>query len=135
MNKEIIMIEEMRKYFEFSGTISGMQYFLRNLVSSIVAATAGGVITLGIILNSIVIIFLGLALLIPVFWLFLVNIYKRVSAFYPNQALAFTTTITILQFITPFGKGEVWGTLLNIALLVIGLLLIFGNSKVEKHNG
>ncbi len=51
MNKEIIMIEELRKYFEFSGTISGTQYFLRNLVSSIAAFTAGGVIGVGVVLN------------------------------------------------------------------------------------
>jgi uncharacterized membrane protein YhaH (DUF805 family) len=135
MNKEIIMFEELKKYFEFSGTISGTQYFLRNLVSSIGAFTAGGVIALGAIINSLVVILLGMALLIPVFWFAACNIYKRIKAFYPNQTIAFTIILGLLQLISPFGKGETWGVLLNLILLVIGLLLIFGNSKVEQHNG
>jgi uncharacterized membrane protein YhaH (DUF805 family) len=134
MNKEIIM-EELRKYFEFSGTISDTQYFLRNLVSSIAAFTVGGVIGVGIVLNSIVVILLGILLLLPVFWFAVANIYKRIKAFYPNQAIAFTNVLFLLQLISPFGKGETWGVLLNILLLVIGLLLIFGNSKAEEHNG
>ncbi len=128
-------MEELRKYFEFSGTISGTQYFLRNLVSSIAAFTAGGVIGVGIVLNSLVVIILGILLLLPVFWFATANIYKRIKAFYPNQVIAFTTILGLLQLISPFGKGETWGVLLNIALLVIGLLLIFCNSKVEEHQG
>ena len=135
MNKEIIMIEELRKYFEFSGTISGTQYFLRNLVSSIAAFTAGGVIGVGFVLDSTIVTLLGILLLLPVFWFAVANIYKRIKAFYPNQAIAFTNVLFLLQLISPFGKGETWGVLLNITLVVIGLLLIFGNSKVEEHNG
>ena len=135
MNKEIIMIEELRKYFEFSGTISGTQYFLRNLVSSIAAFTAGGVIGVGIVLNSLIVILLGVLLLLPVFWFATANIYKRMKAFYPNQAIALTTGLSLLQLISPFGKGEPWGVLLTIVLLIIGILLIFCNSNVKEHNG
>ena len=134
MNKEIIM-EELRKYFEFSGTISGTQYILRNLVSYIAAFTVGGIIGVGIVLNSLVVILLGMLLLLPVLWFATVNIYKRIKAFYPNQAIALTTGLSLLQLISPFGKGETWGVLLNLVLLIIGILLIFCNSKVEKHQG
>lgn len=135
MNKEIIMIEELRKYFEFSGTISGTQYFLRNLVSSIAAFTAGGVIGVGIVLNSLLVILLGVLLLLPVFWFATANIYKRMKAFYPNQAIALTTGLSLLQLISPFGKGEPWGVLLTIVLLIIGILLIFCNSDIKEHQG
>lgn len=135
MNKEIIMIEELRKYFEFSGTISGTQYFLRNLVSSIAAFTAGGVIGVGIVLNSLIVILLGVLLLLPVFWFATANIYKRMKAFYPNQAIALTTGLSLLQLISPFGKGEPWGVLLTIVLLIIGILLIFCNSDIKEHQG
>lgn len=135
MNKEIIMIEELRKYFEFSGTISGTQYFLRNLVSSIAAFTAGGVIGIGIVLNSLLVILLGVLLLLPVFWFATANIYKRMKAFYPNQAIALTTGLSLLQLISPFGKGEPWGVLLTIVLLIIGILLIFCNSDIKEHQG
>lgn len=129
------MLGDLKKYFEFTGTISGTQYFLRNLVSSIAAFTAGGVIGVGIALNSLIVMLLGILLLLPVFWFAVANIYKRIKAFYPNQAIAFTNVLFLLQLISPFGKGETWGVLLNITLVVIGLLLIFGNSKVEEHNG
>jgi uncharacterized membrane protein YhaH (DUF805 family) len=135
MNKEIIMIEELRKYFEFSGTISGTQYFLRNLVSSIAAFTAGGVIGVGVVLNSLLVILLGALLLLPVFWFATANIYKRMKAFYPNQAIALTTGLSLLQLISPFGKGEPWGVLLTIVLLIIGILLIFCNSDIKEHQG
>jgi uncharacterized membrane protein YhaH (DUF805 family) len=129
------MLGDLKKYFEFTGTISGTQYFLRNLVSSIAAFTAGGVIGVGFALDSTIVTLLGILLLLPVFWFAVANIYKRIKAFYPNQAIAFTNVLFLLQLISPFGKGETWGVLLNITLVVIGLLLIFGNSKVEEHNG
>jgi uncharacterized membrane protein YhaH (DUF805 family) len=129
------MLGDLKKYFEFTGTISGTQYFLRNLVSSIAAFTAGGVIGVGFGLDSTIVMLLGILLLLPVFWFAVANIYKRIKAFYPNQAIAFTNVLFLLQLISPFGKGETWGVLLNITLVVIGLLLIFGNSKVEEHNG
>ena len=135
MNKEIIMIENFRKYFEFSDTISGTQYILRNLVSSIAAFTAGGVIGVGLVLNSLVVILLGMFLLLPVLWFAVCNIYKRIKAFFPNQAIALTTGLSLLQLLSPFGKGETWGVLLNLVLLIIGILLIFCNSNIKEHNG
>ena len=135
MNKEIIMLEDLKKYFEFTGTISGTQYLLRNLVSSIAAFTAGGVIGVGFVLDSIIVTLLGILLLLPVFWFAVANIYKRIKAFYPNQAIAFTNVLFILQLISPFGKGETWGVLLNLVLLIIGILLIFCNSNIKEHNG
>lgn len=129
------MLGDLKKYFEFSGTISGTQYFLRNLVSSIAAFTAGGVIGVGLVLNSLIVILLGVLLLLPVLWFATANIYKRIKAFFPEQVIALTTILSLLQVVSGFGKGEVWGTLLNLALVVIALLLIFCNSKVEEHNG
>ncbi len=133
--KEIIMFEKLRKYFEFSGTISGTQYILRNLVSSIAAFISGAIIGVGFALDSTIVTLLGILLLFPVFWFAVANIYKRIKAFYPNQAIAFTNVLFILQLISPFGKGEVWGTIVNLVLVVVGVLLIFCNSKVEEHNG
>lgn len=128
------MIKELRKYFEFTGTISGTQYFTRNLVSSIFAFSAGVIIGLGAMLNSLILITLGVILLLPVLWFTATNIYKRVNAFYPNQATAFTIVLVSLQLIS-FGKGELLGILVNTTLFVIGILLIFCNSKVEEHKG
>ena len=129
------MLGDLKKYFEFTGTISGTQYFLRNLVSSIAAFTVGGVIGVGFALDSTIVTLLGILLLLPVFWFVVANIYKRIKAFYPNQAIAFTNVLFLLQLISPFGKGETWGVLLNLVLLIIGILLIFCNSKVEEHKG
>ena len=129
------MLRDLKKYFEFTGTISGTQYLLRNLVSSIAAFTAGGVIGVGLVLDSIIVILLGVLILLPVLWFATANIYKRIKAFFPEQVIALTTILSLLQVISGFGKGEVWGTLLNLALVVIALLLIFCNSKVEEHQG
>lgn len=129
------MLGDLKKYFEFTGTISGTQYILRNLVSSIAAFTAGGVIGVGFALDSTIVILLGVLILLPVLWFATANIYKRIKAFFPEQVIALTTILSLLQVISGFGKGEVWGTLLNLVLVVIALLLIFCNSKVEEHQG
>ena len=121
----------MKKYFEFSGTISGTNFFLRNLLAGVGGFFGGFLIGLGITLQeySGALFFLGLMVLAPLLWFNVATVYKRANALYPNEATAITIGLFILQFLAqliPF---------VSILSLVAGLILIFKNSNIEQHNG
>lgn len=121
----------MKKYFEFSGTISGTNYFLRNLIATGIAFIAGFLIGLGISLQEYngVFVFLGSIIIAPTFWFNATTVYKRANALYPNEATAITIGIFVLQFLSQLVP------LLGIGSLIAGLILIFKNSNIEQHNG
>ena len=153
--------EKFGKYFQFKDTINGKDYFLRGL------AIIGFFIPIGIFLgiglgilgsggNMLVagiLIILGGLFTIPILWLSLATTYKRINAFFPNQA----TLLTVLTFLYSFvvdgfnPNGETYVDLENpvpyvnpfdnpiyIVLLLVSLVwnlyLLFGNSPTEKNN-
>ena len=128
-------MENFKKYFEFGGTISGLNYFLRQLLTSVVAFIGGFTLGYGMGSDSIGLITLGMVLLSPAVWMSFATIYKRCEALFPGQASAYTSGIVILQVLSQFmGKTALSG-LTSLILLVIGLYLIFKNSNIVEHNG
>ncbi len=107
----------MKKYFDFNGTINGTNYLLRGLVNGIPA----------LVLNMLLLenpanhgpsALIMLLLVIPMVWFGLSTTNKRLNALMPeNKVLGW-----ILNFL-PFAG---W---------ILGIYLIFGNSKIEKHEG
>jgi uncharacterized membrane protein YhaH (DUF805 family) len=128
-------MENFKKYFEFGGTISGLNYFLRQLLTSVVAFIGGFTLGYGMGSDSIGLITLGMVILSPAVWMSFATIYKRCEALFPGQASAYTSGIVILQVLSQFmGKTALSG-LTSLILLVIGLYLIFKNSNIVEHNG
>ena len=129
------MINNIKKYLEFKGTISGGDYIVRNLIASGIAFTSGFGIGFGIGSDNLFLVVLGIIILIPTLWFSLATIYKRINAFYPDKAGELTALFSILQIASEIGKGQIWGTLLSISLIITGFVLIFANSNIENHEG
>jgi uncharacterized membrane protein YhaH (DUF805 family) len=119
----------MNKYFELSGTISGTNYFLRNLLSTLLAFLGGYSIGFGIGSEQNLLFMIGIVILLPTLWFNICTIYKRSLALFPEQAVIITLSLLAFQFL-----GEVY-PFFHLFSLVIGLTLLFKNSNIEKHEG
>ena len=130
-------MENLKKYFEFGGTISGVNYFLRQLLTSVVAFFGGFTLGYGIGADSIGLITLGMMILSPAVWMSFATIYKRCEALFPGLAASYTLGIIILQVLNQFidKTNSILSALASIILLGIGLYLIFKNSNIVEHNG
>ena len=128
-------MEKIKKFFEFSGTISGLNYFLRILLTSVIAYLGGFTLGYGIGTNNMGLLTLGLVILAPTFWFNFTTIYKRCKALFGEQATVYTISLIALQVLNQFVEKETVGKVGGLVLLIIGCILIFKNSKIESHNG
>jgi len=122
-------MEKLKKYFEFSGTISGTNYLLRNLIAVFIAFIGG--FSLGWGMGSVNTFFtiLGLIILAPALWFNICTIYKRSTALFPEYATAITISMVLLQLLDSVSP------IFTLIGVIIGLTLIFKNSNIEEHNG
>ena len=126
----------MKKYFEFSGTINGLNYFLRNIVLAILGFGVGYGIGYSFAMGDTGLMMVFVALFAPLMWLQASTIYKRMSALFPKDAVMYTGGLITLQLIQQaMCEGNPFRALLTLVLLVIGLVLIFKNSGIENHEG
>ena len=147
------------KYFQFKNTTNGTDYFLRGLALILFIIPIGIFVGIGIALlpsNPAIaglLVGLGALILIPMIWFSLATTYKRINAFFPNNAgwlLAATFVYSfILEAFNPQNALNALDTpaptlpngdyitylVLVIPSLIWSLYLLFGNSKVEKHIG
>ena len=130
-----------KKIFQFSGTINGTNYFLRQLVATVLAFIGGFSIGIGIAgmeytTAMSILLFLGIVLAAAGIWISLATMYKRFEALHPKQSGVYTVSLFSLQTVsTMFGKGETIGIFVKLVLGFIGLYLIFANSNIENHEG
>lgn len=122
-------MENLKKYFEFSGTISGTNYFLRNLLAVFIAFIGGFSLGWGLGSESTFFTILGLIILVPSLWFNICTIYKRSKALFPEYATVITISMVLLQLLDSVS------TIFTLVGIVIGLTLIFKNSNIEEHNG
>ncbi len=139
-----LLIKTMNKYkkiFQFSGTINGTNYFLRQLLATVTAFIGGFSIGIGIAgmeytTTMSVLLLLGIVAAAAGIWISLATMYKRFEALHPKQAGVYTVSLFSLQTVsTMFAKGEMIGILVKLVLGFIGLYLIFANSNIENHEG
>lgn len=122
-------MNNLKKYFEFNGTINGTNYFLRNLLAVFVAFIGGFSLGFGIGTEIVFLTILGLIILAPALWFNICTIYKRASALFPEYAALITGSVVLLQLLDSIS------VVFSIIALVLGLILIFKNSNIEEHNG
>lgn len=127
-------MEKIKKYFEFSGTISGLTYFLRNLLGAVLGFAGGYSIGYGMAASEMGLIMLGLVILAPAMWFGATTIYKRANALFPKDAATITFGVIGAQVVMNFTQDSI-GPLLNLALLIFGLIMIFKNSGIPSHEG
>ena len=128
-------MEKYKKYFDFSETINGTTYFLRNLLAGLFGFIGGFVAGYGIADTNMGLITLGLVILAPTFWFSFATIYKRVNALFPENASVIAGTFISVQVISNFFKDEPISVFFSLALLIFGLVLIFKNSGIPNHKG
>jgi len=129
-------MEKVKKYFEFSGTINGLNYFLRNLLTAVMAFFGGYMVGYGLGMQNMGLMTLGLVILAPTFWFNVTTIWKRMNALYGENATLYTVGFFGLNIINQFISEEVsFKPIMTLLMFIIGLVLIFSNSKIENHEG
>ncbi len=135
LGTKIFIMNTMTKYFEFSGTINGLNYFLRNLLASIVAMLGGFTLGFGLGSDQMGLVSLGLVILVPALILSFATIYKRMKALYSGNATEYSVGLIMIQIFSQFLPEGPFKGLVSLVLLIFGLVLIFKNSGIETHEG
>lgn len=129
-------MESLKKYFEFSGTINGLNYFLRNLVLFVLAFGVGYGMGYSFGMGNTGVFMIFVALFAPLLWLQVSTIYKRMTALFPKDAKMYTAGLITLQFIqNAMNQDNPFRVILTLLLLVVAGVLIFKNSGIENHEG
>jgi uncharacterized membrane protein YhaH (DUF805 family) len=127
-------MNHIKKYFQFTDTISGTTYFLRNLIVSIFSFLAGTGMGVAMIQNNIPIMLVSVVFFVFVYWFSMTTIYKRFNALTPKNASVYTVGLLSIQLfsqITPIPYRYA----LTIVLVVVAIFLILSNSNLENHKG
>jgi hypothetical protein len=129
-------MNKLKKYFQFSGTINGTNYFLRQILATLTAFFGGTLIGVGIGQVLSILLILGIIVAGGAIWFSLVTMYKRFSSLHPQQASVLTVSLFSLQTLsTMFNDMKSFGLVLKLLLVFVGIYLIFANSKIENHGG
>lgn len=129
-------MENLKKYFQFSGTINGLNYFLRNLILYFLSYGIGYGIGMSMVNNDVGMIMVFVGLFAPVMWAQLTTIYKRMSALFPKDAALYTAGLITMQFVmSAMDVNNIYRSGLTLLLLIVAGVLIFKNSGIENHEG
>jgi len=129
-------MKNIQKYFSFSGTINGTNYLLRTILATLGGFLSGLFIGLGVRNGVDSNFYLGIMLIFPTLWFQFTTIYKRINALYPEKVKFYTSALIAFQFLSQIFKNqELIGPAMTLGLLVIAVILIFGDSGIEIHEG
>ena len=127
---------QFEKYFRFSDTINGTNYILRQLLATVFAFLGGFAVGVGIGQGYTILLILSIIVAAGSIWLSLSTMYKRFEALHPNQAGVFTVSLFTLQTVsTGISDMGIIDVLVKLFLGIVGLYLVFANSKIENHEG
>jgi hypothetical protein len=132
-------MENLKNYFNFSGTISGTTFILRWLISYVIQFFGGYMVGMGILNNGGILMVgfmfaaIGIALQLSTF-------KKRSRALFPNDrySLFFTSYLIISILLSAFKDVDpTLGGFLGIVILVLFGITIFKNSGLseDSHEG
>ena len=128
-------MEKLQKYFQFSNTITGTTYFLRNALVTFLSYCVGYMVGVSIKDDNLSGVVLGCLLFIPVLWFALSTIYKRMNALFGTEnAGVYTVILIVLQFAGTLTEEPI-NNLIKVILLIIAIVLIFKNSNITNHEG
>ena len=124
------------KFFNFKDTINGTTYFLRNLLASAIAYVGGFTLGLGLLHKNYGLFSLGAVIVAIALAFQYSSLFKRMKSLIPENTLVYTVVVALLQLIAQMVKPyEYLNITVTISLVIIGLILIFKNSGIEKHEG
>lgn len=125
----------MNKYLQFSNTISGTTYFLRNLLSYFTSFILGYGIGFNIAKENWFFVAGFSLLLIPVLVFSLATLWKRLKAIFPEEASPILVTFLIVSIISEVISGTVPGNIVRLGIFIFNLVLIFKHSGIFEHKG
>lgn len=128
-------MENIKKYFQFSGTISGLNYLLRNLLSYLVSYTGGYMVGTGIMQNDTGLTTIGFIIVVPAIIFGFATLYKRVLALSDVDAISYTIGIILVQILSQFTGAGLFKSIFGLLMIAFSCILIFQNSKIEDHKG
>lgn len=128
-------MENIKKYFQFSGTISGLNYLLRNILSYLVSYTGGYMVGTGIMQNDTGLTTIGFIIVVPAIIFGFATLYKRVLALSDVDAISYTIGIILVQILSQFTGAGLFKSIFGLLMIAFSCILIFQNSKIEDHKG
>lgn len=124
------------KYFQFSGTINGTNYFLRQLLATLTAMVGGFGLGYSIASEIAILLLPSVAVTAGAIWFSLSTMYKRFTALQPDNAGLYTALLFSFQTLSTYIKDEPpYGAVIKLGLIIVGFYLIFSNSKITNHEG
>ena len=127
-------MDKIKKYFQFSGTINGSNYILRNILSAFVAYIGGFTIGWGLGKGDTSLISLGILIVVPAVVFGFATLYKRMLALFDKDATSYTIGIVLLQMLQIFSQDPI-KPIVSLVIFIFSLVLIFKNSNIQKHEG
>lgn len=128
-------MEKIKKYFQFSGTINGADYFYRNLASYFTAFVGGLILGIGIAKNSMGVSSLGIMVIVPAVVFGFASLYKRMLALFGEDATSYTIGLILIQLLSQFLSPGSFKSAAGFVLVIFSLVLIFKNSGKKDHKG
>lgn len=128
-------MDKIKKYFQFSGTINGLNYFLRNMLSYMGAFTGGLILGLGLGKGNVGMSTLGILVIVPAVVFGFATLYKRMFALFQENATSYTIGLVLIQLISQFMSEDPFKSLAGLMLVIFSLVLVFKNSTIDDHNG
>lgn len=125
----------MSNVFNYLGTISGTNFFLRYLLSIFGILSTGFALGFYFVSENypLVVVF---ALLMSAFIYFnFITYIKRFRALFPDYVIPFVMALVFFNMITLIGENELIQGLVNLSFFVLNMVLIFKNSNIKEHNG
>jgi hypothetical protein len=127
-------MDKIKKYFQFSGTINGSNYILRNILSAFVAYIGGFTIGWGLGKGDTSLISLGILIVVPAVVFGFATLYKRMLALFDKDATSYTIGIVLVQMLQIFSQDPI-KPIVSLVIFIFSLVLIFKNSNIQKHEG
>jgi uncharacterized membrane protein YhaH (DUF805 family) len=128
-------MQNIKKYFQFTGTINGLNYFLRNILSYLAAFIGGYMVGDGLLNKNTGLTSVGFLIIAPAVAFGFATLYKRMLALFDDDATSYTIGIILIQITSQFMEDGPFKTLAGLFMLIFSCILIFQNSKIENHNG
>ena len=123
----------IKKYFQFSGTISGTTFLLRNILNFILSFCTVVLIAYSVSISSIPFMLFGLVSLVIVIWFSLSTLFKRINALYTFDSALYTAGFFSLECVNAAMEYSIIKMITSFVLLVGWLFLIIKDSDIETH--
>ena len=128
-------MKKLSKYFEFSGTIGGLTYLLRILLTTCLISIGGILFEEPIRGGNIPLTLLSFILLLPLVWVLLSTKYKMVNAFDREMVNIYTIGIITTYVVSNLTSDRLVSIMLTMFLFGIDLTMILKDSNIKNHKG